>query len=148
MSWNGWLRRPLHDPECGEGLRCQHTNMTSRCRDFGAAHLVCTITEHEVLFRRIRVQDLQCAWLLLHCTASKARYLLRVLPPQWSAVFATAHDQGLFCSRPCGSDVHVGTVCGSCSNVPLDQVTPSRLLRRYSLCLVGCLCSAVRTSPP
>ena len=66
--------------------------------EFVAAHLARTVTEHEVLLRRIpSMQDLQNAWLLLlHCAAAKATYLTRVLPPQWSAAFATAHDQGLW----------------------------------------------------
>ena len=60
--------------------------------DFVVAHLTRTITEHEVLLRRIpSVQDLQSAWLLLlHRAAAKATCLTSVLPPQWS----TAHDQG------------------------------------------------------
>ena len=31
ISSNGWPGRPMQEPLCGEGLRCHHTNNTSRC---------------------------------------------------------------------------------------------------------------------
>ena len=49
--------------------------------------------EHELLFQRIpAVEDLQAAWLLLFCGATRANFWLRMIQPDLSLPFAERHD--------------------------------------------------------
>ena len=50
--------------------------------------------DQDRLLQRIpTVDDLQAGWLLLHsCAATRANYLLRILPPHLTAEYATEHD--------------------------------------------------------
>ena len=65
--------------------------------DFVARKLEAKTDDHRVLFRRIlAVQDLQCAWLLLFCAATRANYFLRVVQPALSQRFAAAHDEDVW----------------------------------------------------
>ena len=63
--------------------------------DFVSAHgLTAKIREHEQLLSRIpAVPDLQSAWsLLVHCATARATFLLRVVRPEMTQRFASAHD--------------------------------------------------------
>ena len=64
---------------------------------FVAHHLQSKRAEHDRLLQRIpHLDDLQAAWLLLQpCTAPRANYLLRILPPHLTAAYATTHDSAI-----------------------------------------------------
>ena len=66
--------------------------------DFVSAHLDGKIQEHELLLSRIpAVPDLQSAWaLLVHCASARATFLLRVVRPEMTHRFASAHDAQLW----------------------------------------------------
>ena len=63
--------------------------------DFVSAHLDGKVHDHELLLSRIpAVPDLQSAWaLLVHCAAT---FLLRVVRPEMTHRFASAHDAQLW----------------------------------------------------
>ena len=127
ISSNGWPGRPMQEPLCGEAFCCHHTNKPSRCQvplghpEFVAAHLARTITEREVLCRKIpSVQDLQRAWLLLlHCAAA-----------------SHISDQ----SSPTSVVSRVCHMC-RCSTSFRIKLTPSSKPQRSPLCLVGWACA-------
>ena len=64
---------------------------------FVAAHLQSKLEAHKILLSKLpSVPDLQVAWLLfLMCAAPRCHYLLRALPPAYTATFAHQHDEAV-----------------------------------------------------
>ena len=65
---------------------------------FVAAHLNKKADEQALLLERIpAIPDLQSSWaLLLHCAAARSNYLLRVVKPEATRLYAQRHNDGLW----------------------------------------------------
>ena len=65
--------------------------------EFVAAHLDSLSAQHRTFLEPLpRLPDLQVAWLmLLYCACPRAQYVLRILPPAFTAAFAAEHDHRL-----------------------------------------------------
>ena len=70
-------------PSCRRGIKILGTPLGHQ--DFVTAQLEMLTAEHQTLLCRIPlVQDVQAAWLLLvHCAAARAKYVARVVEPEW-----------------------------------------------------------------
>ena len=90
--------------------------------EFLKAQLREVINSHSILWERIpSVPDLQSAWLLLvFCTASRANYLLRSVPPDVADEYARDHDDAM---RRCMSqllDVEIPDESWAVASLPLS----------------------------
>ena len=92
IVWRGDQSLPTRE----QGIRVLGTPLGHG--DHVEAEVLTTNEEHTTLLSRIvAVRDLQCAWLLLLlCASARANYLLRVVHPSWSDVFARAHDTSVW----------------------------------------------------
>ena len=80
-------------PSKKRGVRVLGTHLGDR--DFVEAQVLQTSELHAVLLSRISaVPDLQCALLL--SVSARANYLLWVVHPSWSPVFATTHHNAVW----------------------------------------------------
>ena len=91
IVWRGDVSLPPQE----RGVKVLGTPMGSP--EFVRSTLAAVSAKHDRLISQIvGMSDLQCAWiLLLYCAAARPNYMLRVVHPTLSGVFARHHDASL-----------------------------------------------------
>ena len=83
-------------PAQERGLKILGTPVGSA--EFIDTHLRARLQDQQLLLDRlVRMEDPQCAWLvLMFCASPRANHLLRTLPPEEAAGFAEGHDRQIW----------------------------------------------------